>query len=604
MNEYETQTSKKIKLDKIIDSFVNFIFSKNPLKWLILIILLGLIIRFIVVSNVAPLADEMIHGTHAINFIEKGSISHMTQCPLWFYLSDIFYKLLGVTLFSLRSMSFFFGSLVIIMVYLLSKLLFDEKVALISSFLLAVSPFFTRYALSYMDESMIFFVLIAIFLFIKKFKEKQEISLLSAVFLGMAMLIKIIAVNFVIVFGLFILIWGYKRHKTDKRWIKKNYIKIVLFFLIILLFFSPVLVYNYLLYKDKGIVDLPFAMYFNINKQFYQGPGLAHEGGFSLTNIPDCLQTMTRSFLTLSPVTFILFLFGIFLSFRYKPSEKKFIWFLLSLFVVHFLVLITAIGLQTHYAPFVVLFSIFSAISLIYLNEWGKKHFKTKNILPILIILILIINLAILAPYLTSRSAISKIREYSVKNLDRNSIVLVDARIYRGIIAWTFHDFHYLESSLFPQISQLNQELPGQNIPTKVYFIECVPDDCGWGTITNGSLNDSSEQLVQIFSNQANLDKLIYGGGGSNEETGKPYFKVYSATMQFKPQITSAIDSTHEWFFYPVGYKMKDKIYDKYKINNFFDQLLHSLAYLVLILSVILALISPLLILYFLIKDI
>jgi len=71
----------------------------------------------------------MVHGTHAINFMNKGVVSHMTQGPLWFYLADFFYNLLGVSLFSLRFLSFFFGALSIILIYLIARLLFNEKIA-------------------------------------------------------------------------------------------------------------------------------------------------------------------------------------------------------------------------------------------------------------------------------------------------------------------------------------------------------------------------------------------------------------------------------------------------------------------------------------------
>ncbi|HUS50784.1 MAG TPA: hypothetical protein VMZ91_11510, partial [Candidatus Paceibacterota bacterium] len=122
---------------------------------------------------------------------------------------------------------------------------------------------------------------------------------------------------------------------------------------------------------------------------------------------------------------------------------------------------------------------------------------------------------------------------------------------------------------------------------------ECARDDCGWGTISEGPLNDSSEELVQLFSSQANLEKIIYGGGGYDEKTGKPYLKVYSAMMQFKPQTILAIDSTHEWFHYPVNYIPKEKIWDNYNVYGIFDNLLYKFSWLIIIVSIILAIIFP-----------
>ena len=68
------EIKQKSFLDKLIDKSVDFIFSKDPRKWLFFIMVFAIIIRFIVVSNVVPLADEMVHGIHAINFIEKDSV--------------------------------------------------------------------------------------------------------------------------------------------------------------------------------------------------------------------------------------------------------------------------------------------------------------------------------------------------------------------------------------------------------------------------------------------------------------------------------------------------------------------------------------------------
>ncbi|MCW8965531.1 MAG: glycosyltransferase family 39 protein [Candidatus Pacearchaeota archaeon] len=588
--------------EKYFDKILTFFLSNDSRKWLVLIIILGFILRFIVASNGYNLADEFIHGTHAINFIEKGSISHMTQCPLWFYLTSIFYSIFGVHQITMRMMSLLFGTFSIIPLYLLTKLLFNKRVALLASFLLAISPFVIRYTLSYMDQSMIFFILFAIYLFIKKFKEEERISLLAAVMLGLAALIKIIAANFIFVFGIFMLIICIKKYKADKKWINDNFPSILLFILIVFLLFSPVFTYNYLLYKDKGVVDLPFAMYFDINKDFYQGPGLAHETGFSAERGFLNASGMFKSFLELSPITFILFFFGLFLTFKSKSENKKYIIFLLALFLTHYLVLIFAIGLQTHYSVFITLFSMFGAVGLMQIKKDCFKKFKSKKTLPILLLIFLCLNLFILSPFLFSTNGISKMRGYAMDNIDKSSLVVVDTRIYRGGIAWTFNDYHYIESSYFPDILMMNENSSSQKTLTKLYFIECATDDCGWGTITKGGLNDSSEALVDLFSAQANLDKTFYGGGGDAEN--KPYFKIYSTEIMLDLELLEIVDSTHEWFFYPVRYEMKDKIYDKYEIHTNFDNFLNNLAFIIIYLSIFLALFSIVILVYYLVKDI
>ena len=99
------EDKKKIPfLDKVID----FIFSKDERKLLLLIFIFGLILRFIVTSNITPVADEMVHGVHAIGASKLAPLSTLTQGPIWFYLTDYAYRIFGVHLFTARFLSLLF----------------------------------------------------------------------------------------------------------------------------------------------------------------------------------------------------------------------------------------------------------------------------------------------------------------------------------------------------------------------------------------------------------------------------------------------------------------------------------------------------------------
>ena len=138
-------------------------------KWLILIIILGTILRFVIVPNIAPIADEMAHGTHAIGIIGSGAISHQNQSPVWFYLTDLMYKIFGVNSFSARFLSIFLGILLIPLIYLVAKMFFSKKAALIASFFWAISAYVIRYSLMEMDLTMVFFVMLASYYFFKEY---------------------------------------------------------------------------------------------------------------------------------------------------------------------------------------------------------------------------------------------------------------------------------------------------------------------------------------------------------------------------------------------------------------------------------------------------
>ena len=75
------------KKPSFIDKLVDFVFSDDKRKWLILIFLLGAILRFIVARNISALGDEMVHGPHAIGFLHSGLISTILHSSLWFYLT-------------------------------------------------------------------------------------------------------------------------------------------------------------------------------------------------------------------------------------------------------------------------------------------------------------------------------------------------------------------------------------------------------------------------------------------------------------------------------------------------------------------------------------
>src|SRR3989344_6812280 len=233
--------SPKTKENK---SFPNSLFSANPTTLIIIIFLIRLLLRFLVASNLTPVEDEMVHGVHALGFSKLAPLSTMTQGPVWSYLTDYAYRIFGVSLLTARFLSFIFGSLSIILIYLISNLLYNRKVGLVAAFLLAVSAFHITWTASYQDQSMMFFVLLASYFFIKEYQTTKKISLLSALFLGIAELVKIITGVFVIVFIGFMISILYKNHKLDKKLFKKNLKRFIYFILILILALAPIIAYN------------------------------------------------------------------------------------------------------------------------------------------------------------------------------------------------------------------------------------------------------------------------------------------------------------------------------------------------------------------------
>ncbi|MEK6841216.1 MAG: glycosyltransferase family 39 protein, partial [Nanoarchaeota archaeon] len=159
--------------NQFVNKFVDLLFAKNNIKYLIILFILAFILRGIVANNLAPNADEMLHAPHAINFINSGKLQIMDQDPIWFFLTDLSYKIFGVNMFAARFLAVLFGSLSVLILYLIIKLLYNKTVALISSIVLTFSSFHILMSLAEMDVAMTFFILLSLFFFIKALKEKN-----------------------------------------------------------------------------------------------------------------------------------------------------------------------------------------------------------------------------------------------------------------------------------------------------------------------------------------------------------------------------------------------------------------------------------------------
>src|SRR3989344_3209364 len=159
--------------NNFIDKILDFVFSKNNIKYILILFVLGFVLRGIVSVNSSPNADEMVHGTHALGIISSNKLQIMDQDAVWFYITDLFYNLFGKDLFGLRFASILFGALSIILVYLIGKKLFNERVALLSAFILTFSSYHVIMSLAEMDTSMMFFVLFSIYFLIRALKEEK-----------------------------------------------------------------------------------------------------------------------------------------------------------------------------------------------------------------------------------------------------------------------------------------------------------------------------------------------------------------------------------------------------------------------------------------------
>ena len=223
---------------------------------------------------------------------------------VWPLILGFFWKLGFNVILVGRIMEVIFGGLCILMTYLIGRRLFNEKTAMLSSLLLAISPTFFFFGGVMLTEIIsTFFALSGIYYFI------ERKHLLSGLFLGIAFMTRFLQLIVFIALVIVILIYFNKKDI-------KNQSKIFIGLLIAVL---PYLALNLVLYNNAF---LAFAqqLYLSNNSGWFN----YHSLNYYL------IELFKENFL------YLLFVFGIFLLFKGKGINKKIIVISFYLFFIFF----------------------------------------------------------------------------------------------------------------------------------------------------------------------------------------------------------------------------------------------------------------------------
>lgn len=610
--EYEKEEGIKGTINKFINRISN---SKDKTKiYLLIIFLSAFIIRLIAAKNMGLYPDDSIHSIRPIGIIGSGKLVEYGQSSaLWYYIQEIFYKIFGASIFGSRIATAIFGSFFVILIFLFVKQIFKSKKAgLIAAVLMASSPFLIRMTLPEMDLVVMFFIIFsALFLF--KFTEdsKKRNLILCGALIGIAILIKIYALLFVLSFLLFLI---YSSIKTKN--LNRKRIKIIIIFLgIIFLFCIPTLTHNYLLYKDKGFVDMMFTNMFKVGLEkaevlYGWGAGWLPESSY--TGLSSGILKIGSFLYHGDVILLILGLLGFIFLFR---KNKDYLLFFLFAFIIPFVY----IGSQPVFfmsKHFTFVFILFIPMASALLEEIFDKSkieipkLRLRHILFAIIIfnLIFLINCSDRCVYKTSGE--SQLMKYKEDVISEKSLVVVDSRIYRGFISWIFHDRNYIEAHLFNAgVDEISEY--GNPIPIETYFIECVKDDCGWGVIKDKpKLNQSMESLTNWFASNSyqpkeikDIDKRYYLPVLTKSDNLVKY-RIYKANLILNPYIINLAMSTHISNLYPIGYDERIiPVFDKYETHNSIDSILDKFAHLIFYISFLLSFLSLPYLIYLIISE-
>jgi len=461
-------------------------------------------------------------------------------------------------------------------------------------------------------------MLSAYFLFTYLESRKNRELFLMSLFLGIGIMVKLYVAFFAVSFIIFLAILEFKNNKSYKKTAKTILFVCAILFVLCL----PTFTHNYLLYKDKGFTDLIFTNTFHLGLEKaqslyswsagflphsdYAGFFIGNQKNFDPTPIPGFIIVLGM-LLRGDPLLFIVGLIGIVLAFR---RNKQYFWFYLLFFIPAFIYLGAQIPMAKHFVWALVMISPLAGISLeALLNKTPKIR------LNYILIAILIFNLLFLGmpkdvahAHFYGESSFGRLVDFK-SNIPKDALVVADSRIYRGNIHFGLLGTNYIEASQFMSIAdELNAR--GNLKSTDVYYIECVVDDCGWGTVQDQP--EFNKSMESITSQIANLSYYsINFTGPDTKSYYLPFFKdgiteyrIYKVQLALNPLIFQAAKQTHSWFLYPVGYdRTISEIFDDYSGYNAFDNLLNKTSKLILYAEIIISFLAILYIGYLFVKE-
>jgi len=240
----------------------------------------------------------------------------------------------------------------------------------------------------------------------------------------------------------------------------------------------------------------------------------------------------------------------------------------------------------THYVWFPLILSFFSGFALITITDKVKHRFHFNHLTAIILILVTLSTLLIIKETIPFRekSAALALRAYSEQNIPKESLVVLDPRIYRGIYAWAFNDLHYLEGTNYPQLMNNLDKIKGTKTTVPLYYIECAPGtNCGWKPEDFQHIAPVGEKLSTYFQQQT--QKVA--------EVGKAEkFYIYRGSATLPSDVFPIIDQAQMHWYTPVAWKHPENAIDNYTLDTRFDKLLNGFAFLILYLDVLVALLS------------
>ena len=594
--------NKNSILDKITKNILEIVYSKERKieRYLFLLLALGFVLRFIATINLSVLADDMLYASQSAGIWSAKILSTHSNPPLFFYLTDLSYKVFGYTTFASRFFPLIAGTFSILLVFLIAEKLFDhKKKALASAFLATFSTFLIRNTFTEMSHVWLFFVFLGVYFGMSFLETKKQIFLiLSSISFGIGILTKYNAPFYILAFLIYSIF--YLRINNVKILTKENAVSLGTFLIILLLFSLPFLSFNYLIYKDKGILDVYFSRVIQTEATQQLYGSLAGQGSSFTDNLFNLENYNLYSIVFYTDIA--MFLFALFATVLLYKNKKSIPIIFFGLFLlIPFILQSAGSNLGKHFVFMPFLFSIIGGYGLYFtLNKLGNRKLKIIFLFFLTFFLIYSIGNSFHTPqYFLEPSPTSQLKVYINENVNENDLIVFDPRIYTARSFWIATPHHQINLIDFVEFSNQHLELPQEiKTPVNVYFVECYIDDCGWGTIKNQpELNNTVEFIIGQLISDSSPAKTIYGKEFvGNEILSKKNefieYKIYKKQFMLNYISVSQLDKANSFYFTPYLYKEKSQYIFNYEIKSLQDRLLNSFSYFMILLAVILSILS------------
>lgn len=236
---------------------------------LFLIVVLSFALRIYNISYHDSYTDEVLYAFRAIGMIDYNTsptqttpwqwfenvpwwahLSFHDHPPLFFLIEHLSMKLLGINLVAVRLPVVLFGVGSVILLFLLAKKMFNERVALFAALILSVNSYHIWVSrIGIQDGMVIFLILLIIWLWMKAIDDKKYL-LWCGVAIGAGILTKYTIIIIFPILFLHALIFKVKARKEKYFWAGLATVLVVS---------APVWLYNIFLYKARGHFDFQIS---------------------------------------------------------------------------------------------------------------------------------------------------------------------------------------------------------------------------------------------------------------------------------------------------------------------------------------------------------